>query len=86
MGYKAKPITAKACGSPLKADANLILGAGYVGESKRKADYGKIVTEAVGGSTSVNARKSNYTPFDKTGNEEEENESGQAISAVEPNK
>jgi hypothetical protein len=86
MGYKAQPITAKACGSPLKADANLILGAGDIGQSKRKADYSKIVTEAVGGSSSVNSRRSNYTPFDKTGNEEEKNESGQSGSAIGPNK
>ncbi len=84
MGYKAKPITAKACGSPLKSDANLILGAGYVGESKRKADYGKIVTEAVGGSTSANARKSNYTTFDKTEDEEEKDKLEQTDSTTNP--
>ena len=66
MKYKARPITSKACASPLKSDANLILGAADVGQSKRRSDYGKIMTEAMEGARSVNSRRSNYTPFDKT--------------------
>lgn len=86
MGYKATPITYKACKSPLKADASLIEGAAAIGESKRKADYGKIVQSAIEGGDKVNNRKSNYTTFDQTGNEETKDKGEQADKAVEPSK
>lgn len=87
MSYKARPITSKACASPLKANEALISGAAAIGDSKRKADYGAIVTAAAGKSDKVNSRRSNYTTFDKTGNNEElekEKTGGQADSAVTP--
>lgn len=87
MVYKARPITSKACASPLKANEALISGAAAIGDSKRKADYGAIVTAAAGKSDKVNSRRSNYTTFDQTGNNEEPTEKGkggQANNAVTP--
>ena len=81
MGYKATPITYKACKSPLKADASLIEGAAAIGESKRKADYGKLVQSAI---ESGQPQKSSTPSTDK---EEKKDESkGQADQAVDPNK
>jgi len=90
MGYKATPITYKACKSPLKADAALIAGAADVGASKQRGDYGAIVTAAM----ESGKGRTNYTSFDKPGKgedggkeEEEKTENkGQSDEAVEPGK
>jgi len=81
MGYKATPITYKACKSPLKADASLILGAGDA--AKKFVDVGGAMKE---GLDSINNRRSNYTTFDQTGNEENKDKGGQADKAVDPDK
>ena len=82
MGYKATPITYKACKSPLKADASLIEGAAAIGESKRKADYGKIVQSAI-----EDGGKSSSPAMPSTNKEETKDENkGQADQAVDPNK
>ena len=85
MGYKATPITYKACKSPLKADASLIYGAGDA--AKKFVDVGSTMKEGI---ESVNNRRSNYTTFDQTGNEETNEETkdkgGQADKAVDPDK
>ena len=88
MGYKATPITYKACKSPLKADASLIAGAADIGESKRKADYGKLVQSAIesgqGQKSSSPVKPS--TDKEETKDETKDENKGQADQAVDPNK
>ena len=75
MGYKATPITYKACKSPLKADANLIIGAGEA--AKKFVDVGSAMKE---GLEAIDNKK-RYTQVDQ-----KENNSGQADKAVDPEK
>lgn len=79
MGYKATPITYKACKSPLKADASLIAGMADIGASKRKPDYGKMIQDSYEGE-----KESYTTPPSTKEDSDKEKDKGQADKAIDP--